>query len=314
MPARSRRAPAPPARRQVRICRAGLGQGPGAGGPGGGRQPLSHGPLRPVTKLGRTLGLRPGRRTCRQVSRPERAARAGGLPSGEGSAPPTPDPNLVSGGGGRRAGRERAEWGARRSGGPGAPSRLAPPVLLSGPGDKLRGKRGPRAGSAWRPGRLGPRAPGRCPARPRGPAPAALRPGLRCPRPGPRRAEGGQGEEKGPRRPGRGPSSRPAGAHGERPRCGSLGWGGGRRTRHFPNPMARGSFFSSVNGVSPSLLTGNAGPSVPFPSSGHRRCVSSLPASTHLLRNPGGREVLGYGSGSALEKHIALPSVSCLPL
>lgn len=185
MPARSRRAPAPPARRQVRICRAGLGQGPGAGGPGGGRQPLSHGPLGPVTKLGRTLGLRPGRRTCRQVSRPERAARAGGLPSGEGSAPPTPDPNPVSGGGGRRAGREKAGWGARRSGGPGAPSRLAPPVLLSGPGDKLRGKQGPRAGervatgATWAsrtwalPGSAARSRPGGAQARPALPAPGS---------------------------------------------------------------------------------------------------------------------------------------------
>ena len=244
MPARSRRAPAPPARRQVRSCRAGLGQGPGAGGPGGG-QPLSHGPLGPVTKLGRTPGPLPGRRTCRQVSRPERAARAGGLLSGAGERapdprPPTPTPCPEAAGAGRAG---RGPGGER-----GVPAGPVPPpssphlFCSQAPEISSGGSGGHVPGSAWRPGRLGPRAPGRCPARPRGPA--RRRSGPACAA----RAEGGQGEEKGPRRPGRGPSSRPAGVHGGRPRCGSLGWGGGRRTRHFPNPMARGSFSSSVNG------------------------------------------------------------------
>ena len=171
MPARSRRAPAPPARRQVSSGRAGRGRaggrGPGAGGQGTGRGAPTAESLPPWTRG--QVGPKPGapaRPAHLQSGVPAPERRAGWGPSfwagGARPGPATPGPRSEPAGAGRRgAGRaEKGPGGERgRSGGAGAPARPAPPVLPAGPGDALRGKRG-RCG--------GPRVGERVAARPNG--------------------------------------------------------------------------------------------------------------------------------------------------
>lgn len=94
MPARSRRAPAPPARLQVRSGRAGLGRaGLGAGGGAGrgrfgagARARLSHGRLGPAAKLGGTPRPRPAHLPSGALPRALRAGQGSSF-SGPGARP-----------------------------------------------------------------------------------------------------------------------------------------------------------------------------------------------------------------------------------
>lgn len=246
----------------MRGGRAGPGGGP-RGRPGGARRRVSAAsdPRPLVSDLGtlaRSALLRSGVQP--------RARRTGGGPFLEG-APPSLSPGPRPGEAG--AWRARGGTGGQRGFSAGPAPLPGPPHLFCPPGPRrcAWGKRGRGGGhvpgSAWRPGRPGPRAPGRCPAWRRGPAPAALRPGLRCPRaPGslPRRTCAG-----------RGAGASLTGSLSEQPTCrGSpreaSAWelvvGRGATSASFPEVRGSRLIFLFFEWGSPPLLTGNRDPSL----------------------------------------------------
>lgn len=263
----------------MRGGRAGPGGGP-RGRPGGARRRVSAAsdPRPLVSDLGtlaRSAHLRSGVQP--------RARRTGGGPFLEG-APPSLSPGPRPGEAG--AWRARGGTGGQRGFSAGPAPLPGPPHLFCPPGPRrcAWGKRGRGGGhvpgSAWRPGRPGPRAPGRCPAWRRGPAPAALRPGLRCPRaPGslPRRTCAG-----------RGAGASLTGSLSEQPTCrGSpreaSAWelvvGRGATSASFPEVRGSRLIFLFFEWGSPPLLTGNRDPSLLLLSSGHRALPHTCPAT-----------------------------------